>query len=74
MKGYVRTRGDARQLAIYVGLDNRKRRQYVYETGDWEPALGGDNAMQASRVRPGLVPGELVEVRRPGDVSRPVTP
>ena len=32
MKGYVRKRGDAWQLAIYVGLDDRKRRQYIYET------------------------------------------
>jgi hypothetical protein len=32
VKGYVRKRGDAWQLAIYVGLDDRKRRQYIYET------------------------------------------
>jgi len=32
VKGYVRKRGDAWQLAIYVGLDDRKRRQYLYET------------------------------------------
>ena len=30
VKGYVRKRGDAWQLAIYVGLDDRKRRQYIY--------------------------------------------
>lgn len=32
MKGYVRKRGDTWQLAVYLGIDDQKRRQYTYET------------------------------------------